>query len=464
MALDVLAIPRQIVLTECFKRGRFEPFCSRDGKVHIKQLEALNLLTDRTTKQFAYGGAAGGAKSWTGCVWLIMMAKLYPDTRYFIGREELKRLRESTLMTFYKVAREYDIKGWKYQGQDHYIVFDNGSRIDLLDLKYLPSDPLFERYGSVEYTSGWIEEGGEVIFGAYDTLKSRVGRQNNEKYGITPKIFVTLNPKKNWCHSVFWIPFKLNKLPIGTIFLQAFVQDNPFIDPSYIDNLRGITDKVKRERLLFGNFDYDDDPSVLCDYDAITDAFTNDHVKPTGSKSISADLAMKGRDRFVAGLWDGFVCEIKIDKELSDGKDIETSLKKLMIFGNVGSSKTIADSDGMGAYLESYLTGIKEFHGGAKAVNDKEFANLKAECGYKLAEIINNRSIKIMCTDEQQQKIIEELGVLRADEVDADEKKKRIIKKDTMKELIQRSPDYLDMLLMRMYFEIKKSKVFGYST
>jgi len=81
----------------------------------------------------------------------------YPGTKWFIGREELKRLRESTLITFYKVCKMFGIRkdiDFKY----------NGSRIDLLDLRFLPSDPLYERYGSIEYTGGWIDEGGENLF------------------------------------------------------------------------------------------------------------------------------------------------------------------------------------------------------------------------------------------------------------------------------------------------------------
>ena len=149
-----------------------------DGRRHAKQEAAYAVLRDSTTSEIIYGGAAGGAKSWTGCAWLAFMCMNYPETKWFIGREELKRLRESTLVTFHKVAAEYGFKHrYKYNGQDHYILFDNGSRIDLLDLKYLPSDPLYERYGSTEFTGGWIEEGGEVNFGAYDTLKSRIGRQ-----------------------------------------------------------------------------------------------------------------------------------------------------------------------------------------------------------------------------------------------------------------------------------------------
>jgi hypothetical protein len=64
--------------------------------------------------------------------------------------------------------------------------------------------------------------------------------------------------------------------------------------------LRSLTDPIARARLLDGSFEYDDDPACLVEYNAILDLFTNDHVQG-GTKAISADLAMQGRDRFVAG-------------------------------------------------------------------------------------------------------------------------------------------------------------------
>ena len=259
---------------------------------------------------------------------------------------------------------------------------------------------------------------------------------------------------------------KENKLDVNRKFIQALVDDNPFISNYYRENLLTL-DKQSRERLLYGNWDFDSDPSALCEYDAILDCFTNDHVQPTGKKYISADLAMQGRDKFIAGCWDGLICNVAIDQSISTGKSIETDLKKLMIETGISHSHTIVDSDGLGAYLESYLNNIKTFHGGSKPINKVkdnfklfEYNNLKSECAFKLAELINKRMIKIICTDTQKQLIIEELGCLKKDNIDNDTSKICIIKKEKMKEIIQRSPDYLDMLLMRMYFELKQE--FGF--
>ena len=205
---------------------------------------------------------------------------------------------------------------------------------------------------------------------------------------------------------------------------------------------------------MYGNWEYDNDPTALCDYDAICDLFTNEHVQPVGLSTGSSDLAMKGRDRFVSGHWIGNVCYIRLDQEYSTGKSIETDLKNMMIQWKIPRSMMVVDSDGLGSYLESYLNGIKEFHGGNRPINS-EFDNLKSECAFKLAELINNRQIRIICTEAQRERIIEELGVLKQDHIDADTRKKGIISKEKMKEILGHSPDYLDMLIMAMFFRIK---------
>ncbi|HUR65452.1 MAG TPA: terminase family protein [Chitinophagaceae bacterium] len=457
-ALDLLNIPLIEIEKKLFELGDFDFITVTDKGKNLKQEQALWELTKGVSREVLYGGAAGGAKSWTGASYLTFMSECFAGTRWFVGRDTLKDLRGATLETFYKVFKAYGVEGVEYKDKDHYLLFANGSRIDFIDLAYYPKDPMYERFGSFEYTGGWIEEAGEIHFGAYDTLKSRIGRHLNDHYGIRPILFITCNPKKNWLYYEFFTPWKLKKLEEKKKFIQAFVQDNPAIESTYLEQLKSLSDKSKRERLLLGNWDYDDDPAALCEFDAITDMFTNDHVKPIGEKRISADLAMKGRDRFVVGSWAGMVVRIPVDKGYSTGKEIESDVKTVMLADHVPHSKTVVDSDGLGSYLESYLIGIKEFHGGAKAIDIKEFANLKSECGYKLAEKINKREIKIICTDEQRQKIIEEIGVLKAKDVDADESRKRIISKEEMKDLLGRSPDYLDMLLMGMYFELFKRR------
>ena len=128
-----------------------------------------------------------------------------------------------------------------------------------------------------------------------------------------------------------------------------------------------------------------------------------------------------------------------------------------MAENGVGRSQTVADSDGIGAYLESYLDGIRTFHGGARAFDAEMYASLKDECAYKLAEVINTRELQVVCSEGQKNRLLEELPMLMCANVDDDRGKKRIISKEVMKEKLQRSPDILDMLIMGMYLDIKPS-------
>jgi Phage terminase large subunit len=433
-------------------------------KLNKKQTKALDYLEDDTTEEVLFGGAAGPGKSVLGCYWQLKSRYKYPGTRGFIGRAVFKTLKDTTLKSFFEVAamqglkrgKEFDLTSSQDKENPNCIAFDNGSLIFLRDLFLYPSDPDFEDLGSLEITDAFVDECSQVVRKAKDILKVRI-RYKLDEFNLPPKILFATNPTKNWAYDEFYRADKDKTILPYRKFVQALVIDNPNAPKAYVNSLRQMRDGPEKERLFYGNWEYSDDPTVLCDYDAISDMFTNDHVQP-GKKTISADLAMQGRDRFVAGSWDGLICTIKVDKKISTGKEIENDLKQLMIKDGVPRSQTIADSDGLGAYLESYLTGIKEFHGGSSAINKIEFVNLKSECAYKLAEFVNKRQIKIICTQEQRERITQEMGALKARSVTDDEKRKGVVKKDDMKEQLNRSPDYLDMLLMNMVFYVQHQR------
>lgn len=455
------------IATLMFKRGCFDFITCKDGKDHEKQKEALRILSDKKTREFLYGGAAGGAKSWTGAAWLVFSCLAFPETKWFVGRESLKRIRESTYITIQKVLKEYGVpkSQWKYHGTDNYIVFKNGSRIDFLDLRYLPSDPLYERYGSVEYTGGWIEEGGEVNFGAFDTLKSRIGRHMNDKYGIKPKIYVTCNPKKNWMYTYFYKPWKAGTLKEYQKYITAFVFDNPFLDADYIEVLMSTTDKVKRERLLNGNWEYDDNPYKLCIYEKILDAFTNEIRQVNPERFITCDVARFGSDKAVICVWNGWEMIHRVTFALSATTDIVACIKALRAQYSVPLSNCIVDSDGVGGGVVDSLKAIGFVNNGQPFkvyIGDRKdkpkFRNVKSQLLVYLAEeIINKNKIKISAEmgENDKQEIMEELDTI---EVDPDIDNIVALKsKDDVKKDIGRSPDNLDAIMLRCYFDFKKA-------
>lgn len=429
----------------------------------VKQYKAWEYLTDEKTTFVGYGGAAFGGKSYLLCYWITTMALAYPNTAWGLGRKELTTLKRTTLLTLFKVFKESNITeaDYNYNQQLNNITFNNGSVIFLIDTAHKPSDPLNTRFGGYELTSCAVDESSETDSKVIDILSTRIGRRNNDKYGLKAKFLETFNPARNHVYNRYYLPYTNKDEKKNYVFIPALPKDNPSPETEeYIRNIIENNNTTTIERLIHGNFEYDDDPSALCDFDSICDIFTNTHV-PEGKKTISADLAMQGRDRFIAASWSGLRAIIEVDKPKSTAKEIENDLTELKNRKGVGNSNIVADSDGLGAYLDSYMTGITTFHGGGRAVHPKEFGNIKDECAFKLAEKINNRELYIECTTEQKERITRELATcLKRDNVDLD--KKKIIKKEKMKELSSGdSPDYLDGLLMNMRFHLDLGMVYN---
>lgn len=464
--LSSLKIELFQIYTELFKRGNYDFITVKKGKKHIRQEVALKTLADSVTREILYGGSAGSGKSFLGSAWLLFSALAYPETKWFIGRESLKRLRDSTLLTFYKVCKAYGIPKteYKYNGQDNYIQFANGSRIDMLDLRFMPSDPLYERYGSVEYTGGWLEEGGEVNFGSFDTLKTRVGRQMNDVYGLTPKIFVTCNPKKNWMYSYFYKPFVEKTLGKVQTFIQAFIADNPYIESDYLEQLQSTTDKAKKERLLYGNWEYDDNPYKLVNYDKILELFTNNHIAKGREKYITADVARFGSDLAVIGVWEDWELIEVQEYEISSTVEIQNCILAMQSRHQIASSNVIVDSDGLGGGVADNLNCVG-FVNNATAFKEEvsegkkekpQYKNMQTQLLVYLAEEIINKNKMLISADlseNQREKIKEELDTI---ERIPDVAVVTLTGKKDIKQDIGRSPDYRDMIFMRAFFDFKK--------
>lgn len=219
-----------------------------------KQSEAFRILTSpeyNNISELLYGGAAGGGKSILGCVWLIHQCLRYPGTRWVMGRNTLKTLKQTTLNSFFFIAKKGDVK---YKYIENKGIYLGDSEILLMDLSYYPSDPEFSELGSLEITGAFVDEVNQITEKAKDILKSRI-RYKLDENGLTPKILLTCNPSRNWVYDKFYLPFTENNLPPYRMYLQSLVADNNKISRHYRENLMNL-DEMSRERLLHGNWDY----------------------------------------------------------------------------------------------------------------------------------------------------------------------------------------------------------------
>ena len=334
-----------------------------------KQDDALTILEDKSTTELFYGGGAGGGKSFLGCLWILQNCMTKPGSRWLMGRAIVKTLKESTLLTFFEVCRRAEVRkeeDFNYNSIEGVIRFKNGSEIHLRDLFAYPSDPEFDELGSTEYTGAFIDEGSQITAKAKAIVMSRI-RYKLEEFGSIPKLLIASNPSKNFLYYEFYKPDKEGSLAPYRKFIRALVTDNPFISPHYIENLKKL-DKATKERLLYGNFDYDDDPSRLFDYDAVIDIFSN-RGRAEGKKYLTVDVARFGLDKSVFFTWQGFHI---IDVQAHNGLGVNQTariIEEIRAAHSINRSQVIVDEDGVGGGVVDILPGVKGFLNNGRQLN-----------------------------------------------------------------------------------------------
>jgi len=436
-------------------------------KPTLKQIEAFDYLCDKETTELLYGGGAGGGKSYLGCCWLIISSMQYAGTRWLMGRAVLKSLKESTLLTFFQICKLWGLiqdVHYRYNSIEGTITFWNGSQIYLKDLFAYPSDPEFDELGSTEYTGAFLDEVSQITNKAKNIVTSRL-RYKLEEYHLVPKILFATNPSKNWAYSEFYKPAIEGTLPSYRKFIPALVTDNFYMSPHYIENLKKL-DMVSRERLLYGNWNYDDDPTALFEYDKLLDMFSN--VPILGTKYVSVDVARFGSDKTTIFLWNGLFLEHVYYFTKQSIEETRKFILKLCQEKVIPLSNVIIDEDGVGGGLVDTLLNVKGFVNNATQIvnnvgfepNKYNFANLKSQCYFLLSDFVLSGKISIYKDIDPKIKemLVEELEQIKRKDADKDSKM-AVISKDIMKENLGRSPDFADALMMRMYFElgIKKS-------
>lgn len=417
---------------------------------HDKQKEALSYLAiDNECRQLLYGGSAGSGKSFLGCDWQIKRRLKYPGTRGLIGRAELKKLRLSTLATFFELCTKYNLiagKHFTYNGQDHVINWYNGSQIILMDLADMPSDPDFGRFGSLEITDYFVDEASEVSEKCVNILNSRV---RFKLINDNPKGLLTCNPHKGWLYREFFDAQRNNSIRKDRRFIQALPTDNPHISPVYIESLQMLPD-IDRKRLLEGDWDYDETKDRLYEYDDLLRCFRPSTT--LGDKFITADIARMGDDRTVIVVWNNLHAEKFVVLKHKPINEVVDTINELIKSQSVRLSNVLVDEDGIGGGVVDFIR-CKGFLNGSKAVREN-YMNLKSDCYFKLGELISSNAITFESTHKDT--IVKELEMIRREKIDSDGKL-RVTNKEDLKKRHGISPDFADAIMMRAFYELKKN-------
>ena len=217
-----------------------------------------------------------------------------------------------------------------------------------------------------------------------------------------------------------------------------------------------------KQRLFYGNWEYDDDENKIYSYRDLQSLFSN--AWTTGEKYIVADIAWTWKDDTIVLVFDWWKIIDFVIEEKSTPESVKSLMLRKQIEYNVKLKNMIYDGSWLWWGL-SWL-GCEIFQWASKPIESKDatdqekevlnktYRNLRSQCFFLLARHIKNADLSIECADEDiKTRIIEELDVMQAWNVDKDWPL-QVIPKEEIKKIIWRSPDFADAISMRVYFEL----------
>lgn len=318
--------------------------------------------------------------------------------------------------------------------------------------------PIKERNGIVRYL---VVDGDNYIWG--DTKQEVIDKAAH--------IFDEVRTKTD---------INLDEFVKSVTFISGDIYENKellSVNPAYLGNLLS-QDKDTQSALLKGNWKTVISENDIYEYAAFLGVFNNLYEVDKTGKYITADIALKGSDKFIVGYWEGYSLEDIIIMDKSNGKEVIDAITLFAKSYGVENRNTTYDNDGVGGFVDGFIVGAIPFlNGGSPLPNPIEpvkvgskniaenYPNVKTQCYYASGNNvslgkyhISERVANKMYDDKMtiRQRFMYERKAIKRDKTDMDGKL-RIIKKDEMKtKLNGQSPDLMDMFMMRERFSYQE--------
>lgn len=214
-----------------------------------KQKIFVEKAFDPNLNYIAYGGAAGGGKTFASLAIIILFCKLYPNSRWGVIRKSLTEIRLNTLPSFWKLVPKTFIES--FNKSEFLVIFKNGSQI-IFKGENIHDDPELQWMDGFEVNGFLLEQVEELSYKTFDKCKLRAGRW------VLPnmppiKILMTLNPSQNWTKKIIYEPYIKGELQAPYAYIPAKISDNTFLPKEYVDGLANL-DPLTYKRFVDGDW------------------------------------------------------------------------------------------------------------------------------------------------------------------------------------------------------------------
>lgn len=258
-------------------------------------------------------------------------------------------------------------------------------------------------------------------------------------------------------------------------FISGSIYDNKEllkVNPEYLANLLS-QDEATRLSLMDGNWKHVLSANDIFNFKAFNGMFNNKFEVKTGRKYLTADIAGQGSNKFVVGVFDGKELIDILVMEKSNGPEVINGINKMLLKHRIPNHRFIFDNDGIGQLVDGFFEGAIPFNGNGSVAYvidqmtgnpiKENYFNIKNQlifrCGkavndnqYKISESVANAMFDSKMTIKER--ALFERKAFKKAKPD-NEQKIRAIPKEQMKAILQNeSPDFMDMLCLREWFDL----------
>lgn len=221
-----------------------------------KQSEAMQAIESEQYNFITYGGAIRGGKTVWGLSGLLILCTVYPNSRWCVIREDMEKIRTTTIPSFKRIEPSGTLKQSPYE-----YTHPNGSVI-LFKAENYKQDKELDWMKGLEVNGILFEEINECQKKTLTKAFERVGSWviPHTDHQPNPIVLATCNPTFGWFKETVYDPWKNNTLPVKWHYIPAKITDNidqngnSNLPQAYLDNLKNLP---QFEYMVFveGNWD-----------------------------------------------------------------------------------------------------------------------------------------------------------------------------------------------------------------
>jgi hypothetical protein len=216
------------------------------------QMKFIEATLSGNYKYILFGGGIRGGKTFAGLGTLILLSKIYPNSKWVVVRDSLTTLKRNTLPSFNKICPIKFIDNYNQETQ--VVKFTNGSEIMFFGENYADDKDL-NRWKGLECNGFLLEEVNELQEQSFWKAVERAGSHvitNKPK----PLVLMTCNPSRGWVKDLIYDKWKNEVLPPDFLYINSKVTDNPYVyeDKDYMRSLANMP-KYEYEVYVNGNWD-----------------------------------------------------------------------------------------------------------------------------------------------------------------------------------------------------------------